>query len=275
MIAIVGCQRSGTTLTGQILGAHPAAVLIDEFDGLYPWFDTRERDAHEAERMAHDMLAAVAQKYRAPETRFSQTGDGLAISPNVSVLVLKAPNLTCDDERLARMGVPVVAVYPVRDPRSVVASGLRFAHVPYMDKQIRLVEAQPETARAYAASIATMRDATLPHHIRNAAMWAVKSSRADAFAAAGFPVHQFRYEDLVRDPQTQIARMLQACALYASPAVFEPERSYVGFGPGDTDRTRRIDERSLDAWRSLLDDAQAREVLQHAGDFATRLGYVA
>ena len=32
---VTGCQRSGTTLTGQILGAHPSAFLIDETDELY------------------------------------------------------------------------------------------------------------------------------------------------------------------------------------------------------------------------------------------------
>jgi len=38
-ILIVGCQRSGTTLMAQILGAHPLAVMIDEDDGLYHWTD--------------------------------------------------------------------------------------------------------------------------------------------------------------------------------------------------------------------------------------------
>ena len=38
-ILIVGCQRSGTTLMAQIIGAHPSAVMIDEDDGLYRWTD--------------------------------------------------------------------------------------------------------------------------------------------------------------------------------------------------------------------------------------------
>jgi hypothetical protein len=93
--------------------------------------------------------------------------------------------------------------------------------------------------------------------------------------AAGIGVHQFHYEDLVRDPQREITRILQACALDASPAVFAPERAYVGFGPGGTDRTREIDERSLHAWCSVLDDTQEREVMHTVGEFARRLGYVA
>jgi hypothetical protein len=38
-ILVVGCQRSGTTLMAQIIGAHPLAVMIDENDGLYNWTD--------------------------------------------------------------------------------------------------------------------------------------------------------------------------------------------------------------------------------------------
>lgn len=38
IVVIAGCQRSGTTLVGQVLGAHPKAILIDETDGLYDWF---------------------------------------------------------------------------------------------------------------------------------------------------------------------------------------------------------------------------------------------
>lgn len=45
VVAIVGCQRSGTTLTGQIVGAHPQAFLVDEFDGLYPRVPCGDRQA--------------------------------------------------------------------------------------------------------------------------------------------------------------------------------------------------------------------------------------
>ena len=38
-ILVIGCQRSGTTLMAQIIGAHPLAVMIDESDGLYNWID--------------------------------------------------------------------------------------------------------------------------------------------------------------------------------------------------------------------------------------------
>ena len=34
ILIIAGCQRSGTTLTGQILGAHSKTFLVDEFDGF-------------------------------------------------------------------------------------------------------------------------------------------------------------------------------------------------------------------------------------------------
>ena len=273
VIAVIGCQRSGTTLTGQILGAHPQAILIDEFDGLYPWFAARSTEA-DSEQLARAMLDAAAEKYRKREGRFSRAARGLAVSRDVSVLVLKAPNLTYDDGRLATLGVPVTIVYPVRDPRAVVASMQRLAHVPFVDNQLRLIDARPNIART-DPHVATMRDAAAPMHVRQAAMWTLKSGRADAFVAAGLPVHQFQYEAFIREAATQIDRLVTACALAPAPEVHAPERAYVGIGPGETDRTRAVDTRSLAKWRDGLDDVQQRDVLRVAGPLARRFGYVA
>ena len=125
IVAVVGCQRSGTTLTGQILGAHPNAVLLDENEGLYPWFRAKLAGGQGLDRKFQAMLARVLKKYRNPWNKFGERGDKLRLLPHITTLVLKAPNLTYDYTALMNFPAPVSIVYPVRDPRSVVASMIR------------------------------------------------------------------------------------------------------------------------------------------------------
>ena len=150
VIAVVGCQRSGTTLTGQILGAHPEAVLVDEYDGLYPWFHAQTNDPANAGALAHAMLEAARAKYLEPAERFREVDGRVVLSPAVGVLVLKAPNLTYDDDAFVRLGVPATIVYPVRDPRAVVASMERLCDVDFVGNQVRLMTERPRIAERYA-----------------------------------------------------------------------------------------------------------------------------
>ena len=69
-VFVIGCQRSGTTLTGQILGAHPNAVLLDEPDGIYPWFAALDpKDPFGGDGLSA-VLEKAATKYADPEQRF-------------------------------------------------------------------------------------------------------------------------------------------------------------------------------------------------------------
>ncbi len=159
VIAVVGCQRSGTTLTGQILGAHPEAVLVDEYDGLYPWFHAQTSDPANAGALAQAMLEAARAKYREPAERFREVDGRIVLSPAVGVLVLKAPNLTYDDDAFVRLGVPATIVYPVRDPRAVVASMERLSDIDFVGNQVRLMTERPRIAERYADDLRTMADA--------------------------------------------------------------------------------------------------------------------
>ncbi|MDB5027962.1 MAG: uncharacterized protein JWO66_1651 [Candidatus Eremiobacteraeota bacterium] len=272
-IAIVGCQRSGTTLTGQILGAHPEAVLVDETDGLYPWFHAQADGSGDAESPAETMLRRAVAKYADPQGRFTIAGGRVDLAANVRVLVMKAPNLTFDDDKLARFPIPALAVYPVRDPRAVVASMAKLPHIDFVNNQMRLIDERPAAATAYGAERRTMGDESEPLWVRQATMWRVKSGRARDFARSGIPVHRFRYEDLVTDPDAVIARLLDACGLPASALPSRAHTAFVGYGPGDTDRTRPIDEASVSRWRDSHDEARGFDILRAAGPLATRLGY--
>ncbi len=104
-------------------------------------------------------------------------------------------------------------------------------------------------------------------------MWRVKSGRAPDFEERSLTVSRFYYEDLVRDPDAVIARVLADCELAASERVARWNAAYTGVGPGGTDRTRAIDEASLSSWRSSLSPAQQSDVLAAAAPLAASHGY--
>jgi hypothetical protein len=248
-------------------------MLVDEPDGLYPWFRAEAVGCSDAETLAQAMLERAAGKYRYPSTRFRYTQGRLTLAAGITSLVLKAPNLTYDDGRLSRIPVPVTAVYPVRDPRSVVVSMARLSHVDFIRNQLRLLEECPETASQFEEERRTMADVAAPLWVRHATIWKVKSGLAPKFKRSGVAVHQFRYEDLVQEPHATAADLLNACDLPVGGENGRPEAAYLGYGPGGTDRTRPIDKASLLNWRSDLNKAQEVDILRVAGELAKKFGY--
>ena len=69
---------------------------------------------------------------------------------------LEAPNLTYDDDAFVRLGSPATIVYPVRDPRAVVASMERLSDIDFVGNQVRLMTERPRIAERYADDLCTM-----------------------------------------------------------------------------------------------------------------------
>ncbi|HEV2363483.1 MAG TPA: sulfotransferase [Caulobacteraceae bacterium] len=270
LIAIVGCQRSGTTLTGHILGAHPRAALLDEEDGLYDWFRAAAAGDADGGARFERLLALAARKYAEPATRFISMGEHRArLAPGVTRLILKAPNLTYDWTALADRPEPTRIVYPVRDPRAVSASMARLSHIDFIANQLELLDAHPQTASEFSAERACLADASLSPAARRAIIWRLKSGLAHKFEACGLSVFRFRYEDLVAAPDRLARRLAEFAGLTFDPSMLDLAKAYVGMDHGGTDRTRKISPRP-----APRPDVRAdAEVLAHAGPLASRLGY--
>lgn len=272
VLVIVGCQRSGTTLTGQILGAHPAAVLIDEFDGVYPWFHALMTDTADDTHAAR-LIAQAATKYGPNSDRFLDERNGPHLSQSITILVLKTPNLTYDEDLVARMPWPVTVVYPIRDPRAVAASMAKLESVDFVANQMRLIAQRP-SARIHDAAAATLlADERESLWTRRGALWRIKSGRKAEFERAGCAVYAFRYEDLVHDSAAVIGAMFQACGLNNPESGAAAHMAYSGLGPGGTDRTRPVDKASLRG-RDTLTPAQQADIMTAAAPLAEQLGYV-
>jgi hypothetical protein len=262
---VLGCQRSGTTLTGHVLSAPPDAVLFDEIDGLYDWY--RDRTGGPGQ-----ILEKSRAKYSDPAGRFVTGPDGrVALAPGVRSLVLKAPNLTYDIAALHRLAVPAALVFAVRDPRSVVASMLRL-QTDFPGNQARLLAASA-WADDLADDIAFLRDTTRPRHQRLALLWRIKTGFCRQLGAGPLPAHMVRYEDLVAAPEPTLRALCAAIGLRFDPAMLAHRQIYQGRSQGNFERTRAIDTTSTDRWRNELSPQQQRRIAEIAGPLMQELGY--
>lgn len=269
---VLGCQRSGTTLMGHMLAAAGSAVLIDESDGLYDWLHQNSTPHQPLASPPTGILEKSRAKYTDPAARFEAGGDGaIRLAAHIDMLVLKANNLTFDLQTLfARAGDNII-VFPVRDPRSVVASMLRHP-VDFVGNQRRLLQASPLAAE-HTAEIAALGDDTRPLWERMALVWRIKTGLYRAALAGPLPAHMLRYEDLVIRPELELQKLCATTGMEFSPAMLTHHGMYQGRSQGAFDRTRAIDTASADRWRTDLTQHQQARILDIAGPLCDTLGY--
>ncbi|MCF6224852.1 MAG: sulfotransferase [Xanthomonadales bacterium] len=270
-IFIVGSQRSGTTLAGQILGAHPNVLLIDEEDHLYEWLNAALVDNYETTRTAFEACCALARrKYWKPEERASVVGK---LSPKISHIVLKAPNATYSDEAIASAFPAARIVYLVRDIRGVVASMQRLSHIPMVENQLRLMQTAPHICRDFVEYIRVLSDPSTPRHKKMALIALTKMSLADRFRQAGLDVMSLKYEDLVANTEAVVSLLVKHCGLPDNPLCLSHTDVFQGLGPGKTDRNRSIDKASVTRWANDLDRQQIQDVWDITAEFLLEQGY--
>lgn len=275
LVLITGCQRSGTTLLGQIVGAHPNAFMIDEPDGLYKWFDAFAQQAPEAEALWRQMLIAADKKHRPGQRRLKPTDNGKPPKclDRITHLILKAPNLLYQYQAIARLNLPVSVIYPVRDPRSVVASMTKLDHIPMIQNQITLIRRHCDLAADLTDDLKQILDKTVPKHIKRAIIWRIKSTMQGRFEACNLPVLSFRYEDFVADTQCFCPRIAERVGLAPDLAMLSHQSIYHGFGPGMTERARPVDRKSLVMWSERLSPEEEQDILRITSTEMKALGY--
>lgn len=267
VIAVVGSQRTGTTLAGQMFGAPPTSFLIDENDGLYPWFGAMT-SGQPVDDLESDLVLAADRKHIRPRARSAAIG---GLRPEVDLLVLKAPNLTMRAHDLAQLPARTLVLYPVRDPRATVTSMLgHFRDLEMLQRQVLLMS--PEAMTRFASTVELIRS-DAPAHLRFAGLWLVKSQMQYSFVEVGLNPVTFRYEDLVAEPE---ATCRSLCAVIDVPYAEQMTRhssELVGRAPGRTRRDRSVDRDSIDKWHDVLSPEQSAEVWSLTRDVAERLGY--
>jgi hypothetical protein len=251
-------------------------VLLDEPDGVYHWFRAYAAGDSDADDHYRRMLRLASRKYRDLRGRFRRRAGEVSLHAQVRTLVLKAPNLTFDFHVLGTCGLPVSVVYPVRDPRSVVASMMRLQsdrnHADFGNRQLRLLVKRLSSGVKFDREREMLASKSEPLWARCATVWKIKTGLAPRFREAKLDVFQFRYEDLVQR-RDLTEELLVHCGLERGMDAFSPEAVYQGKGPGGTDRTRSIDDSSLQSWSDCLDASKEADVMRISHPLALSFGY--
>jgi len=271
LIIVVGCQRSGTTLVGQMLGSHPNAVMIDENDGLYDWFSA-DSACLSQDRLS-DILIRAKDKYIDPSTRFGVDQARTVLHENIRYLVLKAPNLTFSFDDIANHRNGAHIVYMVRDPRAVVASMGLIRNIDMVANQAKRLRSMASLAERFSDDLSVMENTDAPGHRRRAHVWKVKSGLVEDFRLAGLTVSQVKYETVVDDPGGAATLLCDAAGMSHEESVGRHHLVMKGKGPGKTVRERAVDRSSIDRYADSLTAQEQSDVMHIAGPVAEYFGY--
>jgi tetratricopeptide (TPR) repeat protein len=252
---LVGFPRSGTTMTEQVIAAHPRTVTSDEKS----FIDKMGRALVEGQADKLDVPRAIAglDEARVGELRrvYWRAVEEL-VGHSLSDL---DGRLFLDKLPLNIIDLPMInAVFPdarvivaLRDPRDVCLSAFMqwFAPNPAMVHLLRLDSA----ARFYES---------------------VMSLYLEARASLSVPVLQVRYEDTVADLESQARRIIEHLGLdwhddllrfhekAAERAIRTPSYAAV---------TEKVHTRAVARWRNY--EARIRPLMPHLGPFIDEFGY--
>ena len=271
-VFIGGCDRSGTTMLGSMLGAARGAVCTPE--SSFP--------------------AELARCALGPGISRRELVDRLLAHPRFVwwEVAERPPEAWRDDEPaslddLRRLAAWAVTAYARRQEGALLPATGEAVWIDHSPGNLRdakaLIALYPEArfihivrdGRGVAASILPLDWG--PNTIRTAAWWWM-GELAHAFAgeacAGAERVRRVRYEDLLRDPETEVGALCQFAGLECSREAVEGGRfrvpkcetyhPLVGTPP---------DASRAEAWRSKLSPRQIAVFEGVAGDLLDLLGY--
>jgi len=268
IIIVAGVQRSGTTLVGQILGVHSRSFLIDESDDVFHPFchwllnDSQatfpERTLSQAAKKYNDERSTVRKKWHLDEYN----------------LVIKAPNMTFEYERLSKLNIQHrIIIFPVRDPRSVVAAMLRRKKSNMIEKQTNWFIKHPFFLQNHQEVLLSLVNQNTPAHIKAALIWVQKTNLYKNFQSHLINPLIIRYEDMVCKVEESCIKLVNHCDLSYESSLKKHHMILSGKGPGNTVRDRQIDKNSLNKWQTELSKQQVNQINQICGATMHELGY--
>ncbi|GJM19794.1 MAG: hypothetical protein DHS20C14_20070 [Phycisphaeraceae bacterium] len=193
---LVGFPRSGTTLTEQILAAHPSVVTLDE-DSPLADLDPIIRETMPA-GASGDGLEALnkADLERLREAYFAGAERRLGSPPGARTLIDKLPLSILDLPAICRAFPRAKLIVAIRDPRDACLSAVMRIMVP--NPAMAHLRTLPKAADFYA---------------RVMDLWLTARARVRN------PWIESRYEDLASDPEPAIRRLTEFLELPWDDAV--------------------------------------------------------
>jgi hypothetical protein len=260
-VFIAGCARSGTSILGEAIAAHPRVTYLYEASDLWRrFFPDRDDDRLGPEDAAD--AAACAGARAELEARLRRGGG--------EVLVEKNPKHALRSAFLARVFPQARFIHLIRDGRDTVASlmfrnrGAEWGHLK--------IPGWRELLARYPTQ----------NHCRAAHQWreAVRCARREGGALGSGRYLELRYEDLVRQPETVLAQALAFLALAMDEAVARAAARIQAATPG-ANHPRPQERHFLDnhalrvgRYKENLSAEALREVEAICGDLLRELGYL-
>ena len=198
-ILILGCQRSGTTLTFLILNSHPQVKGIDETETGYSF-------------------PYQSVLYRNSINNYSTC--------------FKHPNQTFNFKYITQHYPQTKIIFPIRNPYSVVSS-MRSFTVQTKAKQGNWLNcfAKEELLgldSSFLPDVLSLDLDSLDEISLGAYVWKYKNMALDKYKQAGFHVFAFRYEDLLDSPRKVITEILDFADLDWDDIVLNHQKYYDG-----------------------------------------------
>lgn len=260
-VFLVGCARSGTSILGEVIAAHPRVTYLYEVSAIWNRVLPGRPD-HRLTRAeaAPEVVARLREELAARMT-----------DPERDILVEKNPKHTVRISFLDAVFPDCRIIHLIRDGRDTVASlmfrnrGPSWGHLK-TPGWAELLKRFPEE-----------------NHIRCAHQWrdAVSIGRAEGRALGSGRYQEVRFERLVREPEACVEAVMRFLGLELT----EEMRSVlprIQDATGGSYHARRqvrhyVDNHRLRVgrFRENLTDRQVEEVLGVCGELLKELGYLA
>jgi hypothetical protein len=258
---VVGCARSGTSILGEALAAHPAVAYLFEASPLW--------NSVVPEKPDHRLVAADVSPEIA--VRVYETLAAQKEELHGDILVEKNPKHVLRLPFLHALFPQARFLHLIRDGRDTLASlmfrnrGEQWGHLK--------VPGWKDLLERYREQ----------NHIRCAHQWcrAVSSALADASVLPTEQYLELRYEQLVADPLPTLTRAFAFLNLEMDPAVTEFATRIQDVTRGSYHAKKQVrhyvenHERRIGRYRENLSPEELRDVEAVCGDLLRKLGYEA
>jgi hypothetical protein len=258
-VFLIGCARSGTSILGEAIAAHPRVAYLFEASAIWNTLVPEQPDHRLTGAQASAPVARAIDAALAKERR-DLPGD---------VLVEKNPKHVIRIPFLEAIYPDARFLHIIRDGRDTVASLMfrnRGEHWGHLE-----IPGWRELLKRYPTE----------NHVRCAHQWrdAVTVAQADGRSLPPSRYHEVRYETLLRDATGVVGKVLEFLDLPPHPEVdrFLPRIQDATEGSYHAKKQVRhyIDNHSrrIGRYRENLTPPQVNEVEAVCGDLLRRLGY--